>query len=252
MLDILKALVLSILLVVPARAEQPLTVFAAASMREAMEEIGTAFTEESGTNVLFSFAGTGTLARQIEAGAPADAFVSADAEWMDYVVERQAVVVGSVREFASNRLVLLAPAGSSQLKPGASDLPVRLEGERLAIADPETVPAGRYGKAALQALGLWDRVSSHLAPMDNVRIVLAAVARGDVPFGLVYRTDAVVAPDALVVYEFPEDRHPRIRYLAAQTVNGSHAHTNRFLQFLAGPVAQEILHSSGFLTDKEG
>lgn len=221
-------------------------------MREAMEEIGTAFAEESGTNVLFSFAGTGTLARQIEAGAPADAFVSADAEWMDYVVERQAVVVGSVREIASNRLVLLAPAGSPQLKPGASDLPVRLESERLAIADPETVPAGRYGKAALQALGLWDRVSSQLAPMDNVRIVLAAVARGDVPFGLVYRTDAVVAPDALVVYEFPEDRHPRIRYLAAQTVNGSHARTDRFLQFLEGPVAQEILHSSGFLTDKEG
>ncbi|WP_298964252.1 molybdate ABC transporter substrate-binding protein [uncultured Roseibium sp.] len=252
MLHILKALVLTILLVVPARADQPLTVFAAASMREAMEEIGTTFAEESGTDVLFSFAGTGTLARQIEAGAPADVFVSADAEWMDYVLERQAVLTGSVREIASNRLVLLAPAGSARLQPGASDLPERLEDERLAIADPETVPAGRYGKAALQALGLWDTVSSQLAPMDNVRVVLAAVARGDVPFGLVYRTDAVVASDALVVYEFPDDGHPRIRYLAAQTANGSHVDADRFLQFLKGPVAQEILHSSGFLTDKEG
>ncbi|WP_428686380.1 molybdate ABC transporter substrate-binding protein [Roseibium sp.] len=241
-------LMLSALL--PVQADQPLTVFAAASMREAMEKIGAAFEEETGTAVIYSFAGTGTLARQIEAGAPADVFVSADMAWMDYVFDRQAVAKGSIRDVASNGLVLIGPAGSEGLDPSAASLRERLDGGRLAIADTDTVPAGRYGKAALKALKLWNPVSGHLAPMENVRIVLASVARGDTPLGLVYQTDAAVEPEVAVVFAFPEGSHPEIRYLAARTSAQTHPAAGRFLAFLREPAAQDILHSLGFLTDK--
>jgi len=232
-----------------ALAERPLTVFAAASLREALEEIGDAFETRTGTAPVFSFAGTGTLARQVEAGAPADVFLSADAAWMDYTREAGAVRADTVFEFASNALVLVGPAGSPALNPDANAVKTRLAGHRLAIADPDTVPAGRYGKAALQSDGLWQAVSGALAPMENVRVALGAVARGDTPLGLVYRTDALVEPGVAILYTFPPDSHPRIRYLAASTASASHPGAAAFLAFLAGPEAREILRSFGFVAD---
>ncbi|WP_269584743.1 molybdate ABC transporter substrate-binding protein [Roseibium sp. Sym1] len=243
----ISVLMLSTLL--PTRAAEPLTVFAAASLREAMEAIGAAFEEETGTAVVFSFAGTGTLARQIEAGAPADVFISADAAWMDYVRDAGVVEADTIRDFASNAIVLIGAKGSAALEPAAADLQERLDGHRLAMADPDTVPAGRYGKAALEHQGLWSTVSHALAPMENVRVALTAVVRGDTPAGLVYRTDALIEPGVTILYEFPEGSHPRIRYLAALTGEGDRGAASQFLDFLAGPAAQEVLRSLGFVAD---
>lgn len=234
----------------PMAAASELTVFAAASLREAMERIASGYERETGTRVVFSFAGTGTLARQVEAGAPADLFVSADSDWMDYVAESGGVDPQSVRQIASNALVLAGPKGSPEIGLNASEIAGFLDGQRMAMADPDTVPAGRYGKAALEKLGLWQRVSGQLAPMENVRIALASVARGDTPLGLVYRTDAEIEPDVAVVATFPGSSHPEIRYLAALTGTGGDPAAEAFLDFLTSPDAQEILQSLGFVTDK--
>lgn len=233
-----------------AAAGSDLTVFAAASMREALERIGTAYEAETGTSVVFSFAGTGILARQVEAGAPADVFVSADADWMDYAVERDAVDPGSVRQIASNALVLIGPRDDEPLSLTPAALEGHLDGQRLAIADPDTVPAGRYGRAALEEIGLWQSVSGRLAPMENVRVALASVARGDTPLGLVYRTDAVIEPAVSILAELPLSSHPEIRYLAARTGSGSREAAGAFVEFLASEQSQEILQSLGFVTDK--
>ncbi|MHA7775500.1 molybdate ABC transporter substrate-binding protein [Roseibium sp. M-1] len=235
----------------PVRAGEPLTVFAAASLREAMEQAGAAFEKETGGEVVFSFAGTGALARQVEAGAPADVFVSADAVWMDYVLEKDAVQPDSVRDIATNAIVLIGPKDSAPLELSAETLATRLGGNRLAMADPETVPAGRYGKSALETMGLWQAVSGSLAPMENVRIALASVARGDTPLGLVYKTDAAVEPGVAVLFEFPETSHPPIRYLGALTTARNHPDAEAFLEFLTGPASRDILHSLGFVTDNE-
>ena len=243
--------VLLLVLVIPAAAQAPLTVFAAASMREAMERIGVAFEEETGTEIIFSFAGTGTLARQVEAGAPADVFVSADVAWMDYVTDQGAVRPETVQSIASNALVLVGADNTPFFELTPEDLENALDGGRMAIADPDTVPAGRYGKSALESLGLWPSVAPHLAPMENVRIVLASVARGDTPLGLVYQTDAGIEPSVRVLARLPESTHPKIEYLAAVTTEGDHPEVRLFMEFLRGQQARDILHSLGFLTDKK-
>lgn len=248
----LPVLVLLLTVGLPVRAAEPLTVFAAASLREAMEQAGAAFEKDTGTRVVFSFAGTGTLARQVEAGAPAEIFVSADVAWMDYVLEKEAVQPDSVRAIASNAIVLIGPEGRTPLGDlSAQTLLDRLGGNRLAMADPETVPAGRYGKAALEDLGLWQAVSGSLAPMENVRIALASVARGDTPLGLVYKTDAAVEPGVAILFEFPPESHPSIHYLAALTSAQVHPDAAAFLEFLSGPISRDILHSLGFVTDNQ-
>lgn len=231
-------------------AGSSLTVFAAASMREAMERIGQVYEAETGNSVIFSFAGTGILARQIEVGAPADLFISADDAWMNYVIERDAVVPGTVRLIASNELVLIGAKGTERLDLSETRITGALDGGRMAIADTETVPAGRYGKAALESLGLWKAVSARLAPMENVRIALASVARGDTPLGLVYRTDAAIEPEVAVVAELPAESYPEIRYLAALTEGRPDPAAEAFLDFLSGQEAREILQSLGFVTDK--
>ncbi|TYC54177.1 molybdate ABC transporter substrate-binding protein [Rhodobacterales bacterium] len=232
-----------------ARAETPLTVFAAASLRDAMEKIGAAFQEKTGTPVVFSFAGTGTIARQIEAGAPADIFVSADIAWMDYVDTRGAILAASKRNIAGNTLVMVGPHGSAPLDLSEAALAARLNGARLAIADPETVPAGRYGKSALGYLGLWHSVEASLAQMDNVRIALASVARGDTPLGLVYATDATIEPDVSVVATLPGESYAPIVYPAAITSVSEHPQAQAFMEYLEEPEAKEILQSFGFVTD---
>ncbi|WP_434054490.1 MAG: molybdate ABC transporter substrate-binding protein [Roseibium sp.] len=237
-------------LLTPAAAASDLTVFAAASLREAMERIASGYERETGTKVVFSFAGTGILARQIEAGAPADLFVSADADWMDYVAENGGVDPANVRQIASNALVLIGASETPVLSLGEAEIVDFLDDQRMAMADPDTVPAGRYGRAALENLGLWHAVAGRLAPMENVRIALASVARGDTPLGLVYRTDAEIEPDVAVLATIPGASHPEIRYLAAVTDVSSNPAAGSFLEYLTSTEAQEILQSLGFVTDK--
>ncbi|WP_209008513.1 molybdate ABC transporter substrate-binding protein [Roseibium polysiphoniae] len=228
-----------------AQAAGKITVFAAASMTEALTEIGQAFEASTGTEVVFSFAGTGTLARQIEAGAPADVFVSADEAWMDYVSAKGAVKPDTIRAVAANTLVLIGSEEAKPLRLKPDEISQRLAGNRLAIADPETVPAGRYGKDALEATGLWQGVSGTLAPMDNVRVALASVARGDTPLGLVYGSDALVEPRVKVLAVFPEESHPKIRYPAAETTEASEE-AAVFMAFLLRAEAQDIFRRLGF------
>lgn len=250
LLRVFVSVILSFMLIGAAQAERSLTVFAASSMSEAMTRISEAFEAETGTPVVLSFAGTGTLARQIEAGAPADVFVAADALWMEYLAGHGAVRPETVVPVASNTLVLIGPAGSNALTLTGRDLEARLNGGRLAIADPETVPAGRYGKAALEALQIWDEVSNQLAPMENVRVALASVARGDTPLGLVYATDAAIEPGVTVLAPLPGTSHPDIIYPAAMTSVADEAAAAAFLDFLAGPEAAKILRSFSFVVDK--
>jgi len=196
----------------PARRE--LLVFAAASLSEALEEVGRAFTAATGMRVAASYAASSVLAKQIEAGAPADAFFSADVAWVDYLEKRGLIQPSSRRDVLRNTLVLIAPADSTlrlRIAPGF-DLAGALKGGRLAIADPDSVPAGEYARAALTRLGVWSRVSDRAVRGENVRAALAYVARGEAPLGIVYRTDAQAERRVRVVDVFPEDSHPPITY----------------------------------------
>src|SRR5262245_19270208 len=185
------ALLLSLLLFAGRPAAQDASsvlVFAAASLKGALDEVGALVQQRTGVTMKASYAATSLLAKQIEEGAPADIFFSADEQWMDYVAERKLIAPASRVDVVGNRLVLIAPkdrAPALTIAPGFA-LAQALGGGRLAVADPVNVPAGRYGKAALTALGVWDSVANRLAPADNVRAALAFVARGEAPLGIVY------------------------------------------------------------------
>ena len=228
-------------------AKREITVFAAASLTDVLQEIGSAFLTDTGVATRFSFAASSALARQIESGAPAQVFVSADADWMDYLATKGLVDLASRRNVAGNELVLIAPADSGaklDVKPGFP-LAAALGDGRLAVADPDSVPAGRYAKAALTALGVWQAVSGRLVPAENVRVALAFVSRGEVPLGIVYRSDARVDPKVKVVGAFPAGTHPPIVYPAA-TVDRAGSDAKRFVDYLAGEKAQAILRRHGF------
>src|SRR5467141_1658386 len=195
-------------------APAQLLVFAAASLSEALDEVGRAFTTRTGVRVNASYAASSVLAKQIEAGAPADAFFSADLAWVDYLDERGLLKRGSRRDVLGNSLVLIAPADSPlrlSIAPGF-DLTAALGEGRLATADPDSVPAGKYARAALTKLGVWQSVSDRLVRGENVRAALAYVARGEAPLGIVYQTDAQAEKRVRVVDVFPEDSHPPITY----------------------------------------
>ncbi len=237
----------------PARAaEAPpgtgtLVVFAAASLTEALDALDGAFTAQTRIPVKTSYAASSVLAKQIEAGAPADVFFSADHQWMDYLEQRQLLRAGTRRDVLGNALVLIAPADSTvQLKiaPGFA-LAAALGDGRLASADPDSVPAGLYARAALVKLGVWDSVQSHLARAENVRAALAYVARGEAPLGIVYLTDAQAEKRIRIVDVFPEDTHPPILYPAAATAR-ARAQAQKYLEFLSGPEAREIFRRYGF------
>jgi molybdate transport system substrate-binding protein len=230
-----------------AGSARPVTVFAAASLTDALQQIGAAYRSSTGRRVRFSFTSSSTLARQIEAGAPAEVFVSADTEWMDYVQKKGLIRAGARSDLLGNRLVLIAPK-SSQVKlkvaPGFP-LAAALKGGRLALGDPAHVPAGLYAKAALTSLGVWRQVQSRVAPADNVRTALAYVARGEAPLGVVYWTDALAEPRVRIVGVFPEASHPPIVYPAALTTRaGSDARA--FLAYLRGPEARAVFTRLGF------
>lgn len=223
-----------------AQQESGPTVLAAASLQEALTDAGEAWAAAGHPAPRLSFAGSSALARQVEAGAPADLFVSADEQWMDYLAARDLLRPGSRRVIATGDLVLVAPLNSD-----ASGI-AALSRSRLALADPDAVPAGRYAKAALQSLDLWAGVASRVVPAENVRAALALVERGEVPLGVVYASDARVSPKVKIVYRFAPDSHAPIRYPAAILRTAAHPDTAAFLDFLASAAGQRILAGRGF------
>ena len=228
-------------------AGPPLLVFAAASLSQVLEEVDRDFTAQTAIPVRASYAASSLLAKQIEAGASADVFISADEEWMDYLAARAALRDGTRYDLLGNELVLVAPRDSQlQLVIGPGlDLGAALNGGRLAVADPDSVPAGRYAQAALARLKAWGSVADHLARAENVRSALAYVARGETPLGIVYRTDAQAEPRVRTVAVFPPDTHPPIRYPVSLTAS-ARTGSERYLAFLRGAAAQRSFEHAGF------
>jgi molybdate transport system substrate-binding protein len=232
----------------PADAADNVTVFAAASLTNAITDLGNMFGAKGGGNVRTSFAGSSTLAKQIENGAPANIFISADEEWMNYLSERRLIVPESRFNLLGNRMVLVAPADSSlevDIKPGFP-LAKLLGAGRLATGDPDHVPVGKYAKAALEKLGAWKAVESKLARANDVRGALALVERGECPLGVVYSTDAAVSKKVKVVGMFPEDSHPPITYPAALISGKGTPAARSFLDFLKTPEAKAVFEKYGF------
>jgi molybdate transport system substrate-binding protein len=224
------------------------TVFAAASLKNALDEISTNFEADTGQSVSLSLAGSSLLARQIALGAPADIYLPASPEWMDYLQEQNRLEPGSRRDLLGNRLVLVAPAQSAQAISGFDDpqLLGQLGEGKVAMALVEAVPAGIYGKAALQELGLWQELAPHIAQTDNVRAALALVAAGATPLGVVYASDAKAEPRVTVLAEFPSSSHAPIRYPMARIQGARGAAADALFTYLQGPEAREAFVSAGF------
>lgn len=241
------ALVLGLLFVPQlAAAQQPVTVFAAASLTDSLKAVADAYKARTGKIITLSFGASSTLARQIEQGAPASIFFSADTDWMDYLQGKNLIETGSRKNLLGNQLVLIGAAGAKRLTIAPRfDLVGALGDGKLALADPAAVPAGKYGKAALTALGIWDNLAGHVAPAENVRVALEYVTRGEAPYGIVYATDARIAPQVSVVGVFPENTHPPIVYPVALTKDAPPG-ARDFIDFLAGPEARAIFEKAGF------
>jgi molybdate transport system substrate-binding protein len=223
------------------------TMFAAASLSSVMPEIAAAYQKQTGQTVTFSFAASSVLARQIENSPGADIFMSADSDWMDYLDSRGLVQHTTRKSLLATHLVLIAPAGSApSLKIAPHfDILGALKGGRLAVADPNSVPAGKYAKSALTSLGVWNAVADHLAQAENVRVALAYVARGETPLGIVYTTDALAEPKVRIVDTFPDKSHAAILYPAALTKDAKPT-AKAFLDYLSGPEARALFAKYGF------
>ena len=223
-------------------------VFAAASLKNALDETSAAWMRETGKRVVVSYAASNALARQIEAGAPADIFFSADLDWMNYAGSKGLIKPESRISLLGNSLVLIAPKGSAvriDLKPGL-DLASILGSNRLAMGHVEAVPAGKCGKAALEHLGAWAGVKDRNAQSDNVRAALLLLSRGEAPLGIVYRTDAAADPDVVTVATFPPDSHPPIVYPAALTKAAANPEAAALLAFLHSLRARAAFEKQGF------
>jgi molybdate transport system substrate-binding protein len=232
-----------LLLPLPAFAAD-ITVFAAASLAETMNRLAADYSKQNGKTVAVSLAASSVLARQVEASGGADVFVSADEEWMDYLDSKNFLAAGTRKDLLGNRLVLIAPLDGAAIRlTRGRNLKSVLKGGRLAIADPTTVPAGKYGKEALTALAVWDGVPLALA--ENVRVALAYVARGETKLGVVYETDARAEPRVKVAATFPENLHTPIRYPAALT-RDARPEARGFLEYLSSPAARSVFEKAGF------
>ncbi|HYC38835.1 MAG TPA: molybdate ABC transporter substrate-binding protein [Usitatibacter sp.] len=224
--------------------------FAAASLKESLEAAARDFEAASGHQVRISYAGSNALARQIEAGAPADVFVCADDDWIEYLAQRGLIVAGSRKALLANDLVLVAPAQSTlrvELVPGV-DIAAALGGKRIALANPQAVPAGKYARAAFESLGAWRSIEARLAASDNVRGALALVARGEAPLGVVYATDARAEKAVRVVATFPARAHPPIVYSLVQVKRpgAPRPAAGAFTVFLASDRAHATFERFGF------
>jgi molybdate transport system substrate-binding protein len=229
-------------------AQRELTVFAAASMTNVLEEIGARFTADRHVPVRFSFAASSALARQIESGAPAGVFLSADEDWMTYLQQRRLIDPATRTNVARNALVLIAPADSPlklSIRHGFRLADALGPHGRLATGDPASVPVGRYAQAALTKLGVWSSVERRIVAADNVRTALNFVARGEVPLGIVYATDVLTEPRVRVIDTFPADTHAPITYPVAVTTSGG-ADAAAFVKYLGGAKARAAFTAAGF------
>ena len=240
------AIAISFAVAAPAQA-QDVVVFAAASLRTALDEVAAEFEAEIGVPVVLSYAGSSVLARQIIAGAPADVFISAAPVWMDVVEAEGLIAEDSRSDLLGNSLVLIAhEPHAAQPITAALDLPAMLGDGRLAMALVDAVPAGQYGKAALQSLGLWQQISDQIAQADNVRAALALVSTGEAPLGIVYASDAFADPAVYVVGSFPTSSHPLITYPAALLADARDPADRTFWEVLQSPAARAIFDRYGF------
>jgi molybdate transport system substrate-binding protein len=225
----------------------PIMVFAAASLTNALQDLGDGFTKETAIPVRFSFAASSALARQIENGAPADIFFSADLEWMDYLQSRNLIQRDTRRDVLGNRLVLIAPTDSLvklKIEPHFA-LAAAIGKGRLATGDPDSVPVGRYAKEALSTLGVWSAVEDHLVRADSVRSALAYVDRGEAQLGIVYETDALIDKHVRVVDVFPAGSHLPIVYPIALTT-AAKSDAAKFVAYINGPAGALAFKAYGF------
>lgn len=233
----------------PLIAQEQITVFAAASLKNALDEANAAFTKAAGTKIVASYEASSALAKQIEQGAPADVFISADLRWMDYVAEHKLIKPDTRINLLGNKLVLIAPAGS-KLGHIAIDQGIdiaKLAGDgRIAVADVKAVPAGLYAKAALEKLGAWATAEPNLAQAANVRATLAFVARGETPIGIVYETDAKVEQKVKIIGTFPDGSYPPVTYPVAATTDTQKTNVAQYLGFLRSSAAKAIFEKYGF------
>jgi len=226
-----------------------IVVFAASSLTDALQELGADFDKSTGIEVKLSFAASSALARQIESGAPADVFFSADVDWMDYLQSRKLIQAESRHDILGNRLVLIAPAESGvklKIAPHFALLQALGPGGRLATGDPDSVPVGRYARAALTALGVWDSVANRLVRAENVRAALVFVDRGEAPLGIVYKTDALIDKGVRIVDTFPAETHAPITYPIALTIGGK-SDAAKFTAYLSAPAAEAVFVKYGFV-----
>jgi molybdate transport system substrate-binding protein len=239
----------------PAVAQErtAVTVYAAISLKDALDELAKRFETDTGSKVTVSYAGSPMLARQIEKGAPADVFISADMDWMDYLESRNAIRAGSRVNLLSNRLALVAPGDSTIALAIGPNFPlaIALGKGRLAMADPDSVPAGKYGRAALEKLGIWREVAPKVARAENVRAALALVARAEAPLGIVYSTDALAERKVRIVGEFSPSLHPPIVYPAAILTESRSQGAETLLRFLQSAPARAVWQRHGFAPGKK-
>ena len=228
----------------PVQAET-VNVFAAASMKTALDQIGKAWTEKSGAEMIATYGSTATLAKQIEQAAPADIFISADLAWMDELARKNLILSSSRKNIASNILVLVA-ATNSKLDGKIENLGQTLGTDKLALGDIKSVPAGKYAKSALDSLNLWVVVEKNVVMQDNVRSALALVANGEAKLGIVYGSDATAEPKVEVLATFPESSHPKILYPAAIVTASKNRAAQGFLNFLTSETAKIIFNANGF------
>jgi molybdate transport system substrate-binding protein len=225
-----------------------IVVFAAASLKNALDTINTLWKKETGKSAKISYAASSALAKQMEQGAPAQMFISADLDWMDYVEKKGLIKPETRSNLLGNRIVLIAPKDKAEpvdIKPGF-DLARVIGDGRLSMANVDTVPAGKYGKAALEKLGVWRGVSAKLAQTENVRAALLLVSRGEAPAGIVYQTDAASDSNVRIVGAFPEDTHPPIIYPIALTANATHPGAVAFLAYIRSDKAKPLFEAQGF------
>jgi molybdate transport system substrate-binding protein len=232
-----------------ANAQSNVVIFAAASLKNALDEIAATWSKDTGKPApKISYAASSALAKQMEQGAPADIFISADIDWMDYVQGKNLIKNDTRFNLLGNKIVFIAPRDSkvTTLAIKGDELSKALAGGRLSMANVDAVPAGKYGKAALEKLGAWNAVKDSIAQAENVRAALLLVARGEAPLGIVYSTDAASDPNVKIVATFPDDSHPPIIYPAALTKDSTNADAKAFLDFLRSTKARASFEKQGF------
>lgn len=237
----------------PAFAQsKEVVILAAASLKNALDEASAAWAKQTGKTTRIAYAASSALAKQIEAGIPADLFISADTPWVDYVAERKLIKPASRSDFLGNEIVLIAAGDSKvdlKIDKGFA-LRAALGDGRLAMANIDAVPAGKYGKAALESLGVWRSVADRVAQAENVRMALTLVSRGEAPLGVVYRTDAAVDPNVKIIGAFPANSHPPIVYPMALLVSSTNPDAEAFMAFLKSPAARPFFEKQGFIVLK--